>query len=153
MKPFLLEIGTEEIPARFISHGLQSLKERFTQFLSDKAIDYGSITEYATPRRLAIRIDDVSEIQRDRVTELTGPPKRIAFDKSGAPTNAAIGFAKSLNIELKDIRTVKTDRGEYLSAVIKEKGEIAKAVFSRDLPQLIMSLQFPKAMRCRDRPL
>ncbi|MBI5676603.1 MAG: glycine--tRNA ligase subunit beta [Nitrospirae bacterium] len=147
MKPFLLEIGTEEIPARFISRGLESLKERFTQFLNDKAIDYGRITEYATPRRLAIFIDDVSEKQKDRVTELTGPPKRIAFDESGAPTNAAIGFAKSLNLELKDIRIVKTERGEYLSAVIEEKGEMTKAIFSSHLPKLIESLQFPKAMR------
>lgn len=147
MKPFLLEIGTEEIPARFISHGLESLKEKFTQFLNDKAIDYGRITEYATPRRLAILIDDISEKQKDRVTESIGPPKRIAFDESGAPTNAAIGFAKSLNLELKDIRIVKTERGEYLSAVIEEKGEMTKAILSRDLPKLIESLQFPKAMR------
>ncbi|MEW6714268.1 MAG: glycine--tRNA ligase subunit beta [Nitrospirota bacterium] len=150
MKPFLLEIGTEEIPARFISHGLESLKERFTQFLNDKAIHYGSITEYATPRRLAILIDDVSEKQEDRVTELTGPPKRIAFDESGTPTNAATGFAKSLNLELKDIRIVKTERGEYLSAVIEEKGEMTMAVLSRELPKLIESLQFPKAMRWGD---
>lgn len=150
MKPFLLEIGTEEIPARFISHGLESLKEKFTQFLNDKAIDYGRITEYATPRRLAILIDDISEKQKDRVTESIGPPKRIAFDESGAPTNAAIGFAKSLNLELKDIRIVKTERGEYLSAVIEEKGEMTKAILSRDLPKLIESLQFPKAMRWGD---
>lgn len=147
MKPFLLEIGTEEIPARFIPHGLESLKEKFTQFLNDKAIDYGRITEYATPRRLAIRIDDVSEKQKDRVMELTGPPKRIAFDANGAPTNAAIGFAKSLNLELKDLKTVKTERGEYLSAVIEEKGEMTKAILSKNMPELIASLQFPKAMR------
>jgi glycyl-tRNA synthetase beta chain len=147
MKPFLLEIGTEEIPARFISHGVESLKEAFKRYLDENAVEYEGITGYATPRRLAILIKDVSERQKDRVKELTGPPTKISFDKNGAPTNAATGFAKSLNLEVKDLKTIKTERGEYLSAVIEEKGAKTEDILSRDLPDIIASLQFPKAMR------
>jgi glycyl-tRNA synthetase beta chain len=147
MKTFLLEIGSEEIPARFISKGLASLKENFTVFFNNASISYGEITEFATPRRLSIYIKNVSERQKDRTVESIGPPKKIAFDSNGTPTNAAIGFARSLNLDVEDLKTVKTNRGEYLMATVEEKGEITKDVLGRALPKLIQSIQFPKTMR------
>lgn len=145
--PLLLEIGTEEIPARFIPDGIKSLKDGLIKFFNEAGIDFGKISEYATPRRLAVLIEDISEEQRDRTIELIGPPKKIAFDEKGNPTKAAIGFAKSCNVGVKDLSTLKTDRGEYVIAAIKERGRKTKDVLAEGLPILVTSIQFPKTMR------
>jgi glycyl-tRNA synthetase beta chain len=147
MKPLLIEIGSEEIPARFISKGLSLLKEGIIQLLNRESIDYGKTSAFATPRRLTIYIEDVSEKQKDRTTESLGPPKKIAFDDNGAPTRAAIGFAKSLNIGMEKLTIKKTGRGEYVAAIIEEKGRSTKDVLAEGMPGLISSLQLPKSMR------
>ncbi len=147
MKPFLLEIGSEEIPARFISPGLAELKERLVRILERASISYGRISEYATPRRLALYIEDVSEKQKDRTIEHTGPPRKAAFDEQGNPTKAATGFARSLNIDVKQLVIKKTDRGEYVAAVVKEKGRAARDVLAGELPEMISTLHLPRSMR------
>jgi len=147
MKSFLLEIGTEEIPARFVPRGLSLLKEGVTRFLKNSALDYGSVHEYATPRRLTLLVENVASVQKDRTVETMGPPTKVAFDAGGAPTRAAVGFAKSLNIDPADLRIVKTDRGEYVCAVIEEKGRPAVEVLGEALPEIISTLQLPKSMR------
>jgi glycyl-tRNA synthetase beta chain len=147
MKPLLLEIGSEEIPARFVLRGLAILKEELIRFLDSASIEYGAISEYATPRRLAIYIEGVPDKQKDRTVETMGPPKRVAFDDKGVPTKAAIGFAKSLNIDIDTLKIVQTDRGEYISVTIEEKGRAVKDVLSEGLPKILSSLQLPKTMR------
>jgi len=147
MKSFLLEIGTEEIPARFIPKGLSLLNEGVSRLLSSFAIDYGAIHEYASPRRLTVLIEDVASQQKDRTVETMGPPRKVAFDDSGAPTKAAEGFARSLNIDTSALRIVKTDRGEYISAIVEEKGRRTVDVLSESLPKMISSLHLPKSMR------
>jgi glycyl-tRNA synthetase beta chain len=150
MKPLLLEIGTEEIPARFLTKGIASLKEEFIRLLNKASIGYEKIFEYATPRRLTIYIEKVSERQKDRTIQHLGPPKKIAFDDKGTPTDAAFGFARSMNVDVKKLKVVKTDRGEYVAVTVKEKGRMTKDVLSEALPGLISSLQFPKTMRWGD---
>ena len=147
MKSFLLEIGVEEIPARFVIRGLTVLREELVQFLNKESIEYGTISGYATPRRLAICVEGVSEMQKDKTFETFGPPIRVAFDDKGAPSKAAIGFAKSLNVDVEKLRVVKTARGEYIAATIEEKGRATNNVLSEGLPKLISSLQLPKTMR------
>jgi glycyl-tRNA synthetase beta chain len=147
MKSFLLEIGCEEIPARFVPRGLEILCDAVVSLLEKSSIGYGKIFEYATPRRLALRIEGVSESQKDRVTETLGPPKKAAYDDKGLPTKAAIGFAKSLNVDVSNLRLVKTERGEYVAAIVEEKGRSAVEVLSEALPKLISSLPLPKSMR------
>lgn len=147
MKTFLLEIGSEEIPARFVLRGLATLREELVHFLNNASIEYGTISEYATPRRLTIYIENISGQQKDRTIETMGPPKRVAFDDKGAPTRAAIGFAKSLNVDIGKLKIVKTDRGEYIAATIVEKSRAAKDVFGEGLPGILSSLQLPKTMR------
>ena len=83
MKSFLLEIGTEEIPARFIPSGINSLKAELSKFLYNASIDFGNVHAFATPRRLAILIENVSEKQKDRKIEEMGPPKKITIYKTG----------------------------------------------------------------------
>ena len=147
MKSLLLEIGSEEIPARFVLRGLTILKEELTHFLDNASIGYGAISEYATPRRLAIYIEGISDMQKDRTVETMGPPKRVAFDDQGAPTKAAIGFAKSLNVDIDKLKIVQTDRGEYIAVTIEEKGSAVKEILSEGLPKILSSLQLPKTMR------
>lgn len=147
---FLLEIGTEEIPARFIHYGLSSLREKVTQFLNDASIDYGEVIEYSTPRRLTLYIKDVSVKQEDRTTETIGPPKKVAFDSKGNPTRAATGFARSLNIDVNELKIITTPRGEYVAAIVKEKGRMTKDILFNALPEIISSIQFPKTMRWAD---
>ncbi len=147
MKPLLIEIGSEEIPARFISKGLVLLKEALIQFFDKSSIEYGNINEYSTPRRLALYIEDVTEKQADRTIEALGPSEKVAFDDKGSPTRAAAGFAKSLNIDVKDLTIKETERGNYVAATIKEKGRATNEVLSEALPEIISSLQLPKSMR------
>ena len=153
MKPLLIEIGSEEIPARFISRGLALLKEDLVQLLEKSSIKYGNISEYSTPRRLAVLIESVAELQDDRTIESLGPPKKAAYDADGNPTKAATGFAQSLNIGVQDLTIKKTERGEYVSATVKEKGRPTADVLSESLPKLISSLQLPKSMRWGDSSL
>ncbi len=147
MKPLLIEIGSEEIPARFVSKGLAILKENFIRLFDELSVDYGNISEYATPRRLTLYIDNVSEKQRDRTIETLGPPKKIAFDSNGAPTKAALGFARSLNIDISELKVKETERGEYVAAAIEIKGKATVDVLAATLPNLLSSLQLPKSMR------
>lgn len=144
---FLLEIGTEEIPARFIQLGVSLLKERVLEFLKDASIEHGDVIEYCTPRRLAIYIKDVSETQRDKITETIGPPKKVAFDDMGNPTQSAIGFARSMGVEIKDLTVIKTTKGEYVAVITKEKGRMTRDILCESLPEIISSIQFPKMMR------
>lgn len=150
MKPLLIEIGSEEIPARFVPRGVALLKEALLDLLERSFIEHGGAIEYATPRRIAVHIEGVAEKQKDRTVESLGPPKKIAFDDKGKPTKAAAGFAKSLNINVKDLKTVKTERGEYIGASIEEKGRATTDVLAEALPELISSLQLPKSMRWGD---
>jgi len=147
MKPFLLEIGSEEIPARFVLRGLMILKEELLNCLDGASIEYGAVSEFATPRRLAIYIEGLLDMQKDRTVETMGPPKRVAFDDKGVPTRAAIGFAKSLNVDIDKLKIVQTDRGEYVSVTIQEKGRAVKDILSEGLPKILSSLQLPKTMR------
>ncbi len=147
MKQILLEIGTEEIPARFIPDGIKTLKENIAALLRSENIDFGDIFGYATPRRLAVFIENVSDIQKKSRKEVLGPPKKISFNAKGSPTPAASGFARSLNISTKELIIVKTDRGEYIAANIEEPERKTKDILEAALPKLITSLHFPKTMR------
>lgn len=153
MKPLLIEIGSEEIPARFVSKGLELLKTDLTNFLDESSIGYGSISEFATPRRLALLIDDVAEKQEDKTVESFGPSKKAAFDADGSPTKAAAGFARSLGIDVSELIIKETNKGEYVSATVERKGRPTIDVLAEELPKIISSLKLPKSMRWGNSPL
>ena len=93
-KELIFEIGTEEIPARFMEDAIRDLRGIAERELKENFLTCKYISTYGTPRRLILRVADLSDIQTDRFIEVIGPPKRIAFDKDGKPTKAAIGFAQ-----------------------------------------------------------
>lgn len=149
----LLEIGTEEIPARFIREGLILLKDNTAAIFTENNIGYSDITTYATPRRLAVIVKGIPARQSTTVREVLGPAKKIAFDENGAHSKAAIGFANSQGIDIDRLTSRTTDKGEYLLAVIEQKGAEVTDVLPEVLKKIILSLHFNKAMRWGDNNL
>lgn len=143
----LLEIGTEEIPARFIKEGLTLLKDNTSTIFNENRIGFSNIATYATPRRLAVVVKGVPAVQSNTVKEVLGPAKKIAFDEKGNPTRAAIGFANSQGIDITGLTSRATDKGEYLFAVIEQKGAETIDVMPEVLKKIILSLHFHKSMR------
>ncbi|MDP2798392.1 MAG: glycine--tRNA ligase subunit beta, partial [Deltaproteobacteria bacterium] len=117
----LLEIGTEELPAGFIFDALAQMKDIAARLLSEKKIPFGGVSVVGTPRRLALVVSDLADRQPDQSREITGPPKRVAFDDNGNPTPAAIGFARSQGVDVSALTTIKTPKGEYLLIKKDEK--------------------------------
>ncbi|MBM4128944.1 MAG: glycine--tRNA ligase subunit beta [Nitrospira sp.] len=143
----LLEIGTEEIPARFLPGAIQSLKEHATLLLSEYRISFSEINTYATPRRITLLLKGLPGTQAGRVREVFGPPKKVAFDNQGNPTQASLKFAKSQGISVESLVVKKKDKGEYMVAVIEEQGATVKELLPELLKRLVSSLRFPKTMR------
>ncbi len=149
-KSILLEIGVEEVPARFIPPALRMLRELAEAGLKDAALTFGEIQTYATPRRMAVIIQDVPQMQPDRVREAFGPPKRAAFTLDGKPTKAAEGFARTSGVEMSRLIVKTRDKGEYVVAVIEDKGRPTPDVLPELLKKIVTSLHFPKSMRWGD---
>jgi len=144
---FLLEIGTEEIPASYILPALEQLEKRVTDLLKENNIPFKEVRVLGTPRRLTLSIKGLATMQTDRSVEVIGPPKNVAYDRDGAPTRAAQGFARSSGVSVGDLKIVETDRGEYVCAQKIEKGRATIELLQENLPSLITSLNFPKTMR------
>ena len=144
---FLLEIGTEEIPAGYIPPVLDQLQEVASQSLTEARFPFEDIRTLATPRRLTLWVKGLGTLQPDQVTEVVGPPKRVAYDADGNPTKAAIGFVKAQRVNVEDLKTVETQRGEYVAADKLEKGQSVRDFLKTEIPEWIQSLSFPKTMR------
>lgn len=147
MNNLLLEIGTEEIPARFLPLAIQQLRDKSFELLNSQFIEFTDIKSYATPRRLALIVKGLSPFQKDIVKEVIGPPAKVAYDSDGRPTKAATGFASSQGIDISELRIKKTEKGEYVVAEKRQKGEEIKGLLPDLLKRLILSLHFPKSMR------
>ncbi|MCX5904779.1 MAG: glycine--tRNA ligase subunit beta [Proteobacteria bacterium] len=149
-KDLLLEVGTEEIPAAFLTDALKALREKVIKELQARRIAFKDIKTMGTPRRLALIASGVAVAQEELIATKLGPAKSIAFDKDGSPTKAAIGFAKGQGIDIADIKTVKTDKGEYICAEKKEQSELTIKLLPQILPDIILALPFRKSMRWGD---
>ncbi len=148
-KPFLLEIGVEEVPAGYIPPALEQLRADTEQLLGElRLLAPGArVRSLGTPRRLVVEASGVHERQEDREVVSLGPAKRAAFDAAGNATKAAAGFARSRGVAVEALETVATEKGEYVAARVLEKGETSAALLAARLPALIASLRFPKSMR------
>jgi glycyl-tRNA synthetase beta chain len=150
LSSFLLEIGTEDLPARFIKPALNQLSENTLKILGEHYISCSGTKVYGTPRRLAVIADGIPEMQKDRIKEIFGPSVKVAYDSEGKPTNAAIGFAKSQGISAEKLIIKKKDKGEYVVAVIDEKGVPVREIIPDILRKIVLSMHFPKSMRWGD---
>jgi glycyl-tRNA synthetase beta chain len=150
MKELLLEIGAEEVPARFLPATAESLKVLASAHLAEQNISFGSINAFVTPRRLALIVEGLPDTQPDVVKEVFGPPRKMAFDSAGAPSKAALGFAKSVGVPPEKLMVREKSSGEYVVALVEEKGRPVREVLPEILKKVILSLNFPKSMRWGD---
>lgn len=144
---FVLEIGCEDIPARFVEAALSDLKTRLLDACKNARID-ATFEAFATPRRFAL-LGHLAADQRDLEEVRTGPPIAAAF-KDGQPTRAAQGFAQGQGVDVNDLFTVKTEKGEYVAAKVFEKGRPTADVLPAILETLVAQTSFPKSMRWGD---
>ncbi len=142
----LLEIGTEELPYQFVAPALRALQQGAETLLKDSRLTSGAVRTMGTPRRLVLLIEGLARQQASAVKEAMGPSKAVAFDQSGQPTRAAIGFAAGQGVPVEALEVRQTPKGDYLFAVKQEKGQAVAAVLTQALPQLLAKLSFPKAM-------
>ncbi len=146
MHELLLEIGLEEMPARFVLQSETQLKERVTTFLNEARITFDAIESFSTPRRLAVLVTGMSERQTDLEETLKGPAKRIAVDADGNWTKAAQGFARGKGLTTDDLFLQEEKGIEYIFATRKESGQ-ETATLLPGLKQIVEAMSFPKNMR------
>jgi glycyl-tRNA synthetase len=145
--PFLLEIGTEELPAADVDTALTQLREQVPSLLNELSLEHGFVKIDGTPRRLAVSIEDLSPRQPDREDLIKGPPADKAFDKDEIALPAAMGFAKKNGVSTKDLQVREQDGGKYVFAVVKQKGRPTPEILAEVLPELIASIKFDKSMK------
>jgi glycyl-tRNA synthetase beta chain len=147
MNDFLLEIGTEEIPAGYIQAALDALAGSLINRLAETRIDHGAVSTYGSPRRLVVRINGIAARQKAVTEQVMGPPERIAFDDQGRPSVPAVKFAEKVGLPVERLAVKETEKGRYLTATVTDRGVASKTVLQRILPEIILATPFPKAMR------
>ncbi|MEA3339564.1 MAG: glycine--tRNA ligase subunit beta [Chloroflexota bacterium] len=144
---FLLEIGTEELPAGDLDDALAQMREMVPTRLEETRLDYDDARVLGTPRRLVVLVEGLSPRQRPVEETIKGPPARVAFEADGAPTKAALGFARSQGVNVDELETQEVNGGEYAMAIRREEGQPAAEILTSLLPELLASLRFGKSMR------
>ncbi len=147
MKTLLFEIGTEEIPARFLGPAKDGLTRLLEDCFNQSRIPFESIAIQATPRRMATYVKNVAEKQEETTIIKFGPPFNRAFDADGQPTKAALGFAKSQGVGAEDLKKGIKDGVEFVTIEKHEKGEATERVLAASLPGVISKIPFQKKMR------
>ncbi len=145
-----LELGTEELPAGFIPKALNDLQSLFSQELAAARISFGDVRTFATPRRLAISIQNVAFQQQRQELAITGPPARIAYDAEGKPTKAAEGFARTNGVSVAELKTIETEKGEYLFIEKVIEGGETQTELPGIFERVVSKLTFKKSMRWKD---
>ncbi|MGD9030236.1 MAG: glycine--tRNA ligase subunit beta, partial [Anaerolineae bacterium] len=144
---FVLEIGTEELPARDLDDALVQLRQMAPPSLHEARLDYDGLQVLGTPRRLALTVEGLAPRQRAVEELVKGPPAQVAFDAGGRPTQAATGFARGQGVDISDLRVEEMDGGDYVVAVRREEGRPAIDVLPDLLRGLIAGLRFRQSMR------
>jgi glycyl-tRNA synthetase beta chain len=148
MPDFLLEIGCEEIPARMIDAASQELRDRVSTLLARERLAASEMSNFDTPRRLAVIASGIPATQPDVTEQVNGPSASIAY-KDGQPTAAAHAFAKKAGVEVSQLEKVTTPKGEYVSAKVTKKGRSAAEILAENIPREIFSIYWPKNMYWR----
>lgn len=143
MSIYLLEVGTEELPYKFIPQAIEQLNSGFTNFLNDNKVKYTDIKVYATPRRLAVIIDGLENKTADEEKIVKGPIKTVAFDDDGNLTKAGDGFARKNNLNKEDLYV----EDNYVHAKIIVKGKSISELLQQNVPSIFMKLQGSHFMR------
>jgi len=146
-KNFLIELGTEELPPTSLRTLAQAFLDNFKKALIDADINFDDIKWYATPRRLALKVTNLAQSQPDKIVEKRGPAIRVAFDKEGNPTKAALGWSKGNGITIDQAERLKTDKGEWLLCKQEIKGQPTKDLVVDLATTALAHLPIPRPMR------
>lgn len=143
MSKYLLEVGTEELPYKFIPSAIEQLNKGFTTFLNDNKVKFSDVKVYATPRRLAVIVDGLENKTEDEEKIVKGPIAKVAFDEAGNLTKAGEGFARKNNLSEEDLYI----EGNYVHAKIVIKGKPIAELLQENVPSIFMKLQGSHFMR------
>ena len=143
MSTYLLEVGTEELPYKFIPQAIEQLNQGFSKFLEDNKVKFDDIKVYATPRRLAVLVYGLDNNTSDEEKIVKGPIAKIAYDENGKLTKAGEGFAKKNGVETSDLYV----ENNYVHAKIVVKGKNIKDLLAENVPSIFMKLQGAHFMR------
>ncbi len=146
---YLLEIGVEELPAADLDDLIEQLSASVPQHLADLRLTYAHVNVQGTPRRLVVIIEGLLARQPDTEELVRGPAVHIAFDSSGEPTKAALGFARGKGLSVADLERREMDGGKYVAAVVRTAGRSLTKVLVELAPKLIAALKVKRTMRWR----
>lgn len=152
-RELIIELGCEELPARALRGQAEGLMDGLLTGLREAGLapDDGRARWFATPRRIAVALDDVAARQPDRVLERKGPAEQAAFDENGQPTRAAQGFARSVGLDVDQLDRIENEQGRWLYAEVKQEGQALTAVLQDVLDKAVRSLASARSMRWSDR--
>ncbi|KPK59634.1 MAG: hypothetical protein AMK73_08525 [Planctomycetes bacterium SM23_32] len=147
MSDLLYEIGTEELPAGYLEPALEQLAAEVERRLSGCRLPPERVRTAGTPRRLALAVEGIPEVQPPVEVRSVGPPATVAFDQDGNPTPAAEGFARSKGVPVESLQVEQTQKGPYVVAVRQEAGRPAADLLPELLRQATAAVGWPKSMR------
>lgn len=150
MADLLFEIGTEELPARFVVPALDDIERTFTEKAKALGLTHGPIRRFGTPRRLALLVTGLIDKTPDLTEEKQGPAVKAAFDADGKPKIPATKFAESVGLPVEKLKRVQTPKGEYLSATVEVKGKRTIELLPDVLNAALRKINFAKSMRWGD---
>ena len=143
----LIELGTEELPPKSLNILATTLFEQIKSHLDKADLTYSDIRWFATPRRLAVQVDDLIAQQADKIIEKRGPAVSVAFDEEGNASKAAMGWARSNGITVEQAERLTTDKGEWLLYKANQTGKTVKELIPDMVNQALSKLPIPKPMR------
>ena len=143
----LFELGCEELPPKSLKKLSQALLDNILQGLQEAGLAYGQAKAYATPRRLAVLIEDLAGFQPDKTVEKRGPALQAAFDKDGLPSKAVLGFAASCGAGFEQLERLSTDKGEWLIFRQEVKGRPTSELLPDIIRKSLQNLPIAKRMR------
>lgn len=146
MSKYLLEIGCEELPYKFIPSAIKQLKTGFENFLNDNKVKFEDVTVYATPRRLAVIVSGLEKESKDEEKIIKGPIKKVAYDENGNLTKAGEGFCRKNGVTQNDLFI----EDDYLHAKIVIKGKSVVDLLKANVPTIVLKLQGSHFMRWSD---
>ncbi|NJP09070.1 MAG: glycine--tRNA ligase subunit beta [Leptolyngbyaceae cyanobacterium RU_5_1] len=149
MATFLLEVGTEELPADFVDEALEQWRSRIPKSLADHSLSPEAMEYYGTPRRLAVLIRGLPDRQPDQEEDVKGPPAQAAF-KDGQPTRAAEGFAQKQGVEVSTLEIRPTDKGDFVFVRKTIIGQPIADILKTLVPDWITGLEGRRFMRWAD---
>jgi glycyl-tRNA synthetase beta chain len=146
----LIELGTEELPPKALKGLIRAFKQGVSEGLKEANLHYQQIQSYASPRRLALLVTQLATTQPDQSIQRRGPALQAAVDKQGNPSKAALGFAKSCQVDIKELSQLITDKGTWLAYTIEEKGKLSESLIAKIVQVALDKLPIPKRMHWGD---